>query len=101
LDAMNRPDKYLLIVIDGMDQNTTMVPKIWQTMKIIEGGYIRTHPYGISVHGWGLCYNLWIDAHQKHDSNQVVTSTMRVPNYVHRERGALPPILCIQVDNCA
>jgi hypothetical protein len=28
LDARNRPDKFLSIVVDGMDQNTTMVPKM-------------------------------------------------------------------------
>ena len=28
LEARNRPDKYLSIIIDGMDQNTTMVPKM-------------------------------------------------------------------------
>jgi hypothetical protein len=44
--------------------------------------------------------DLWIDAHHKHDSNQVVTSIMRVLRHVHIARGKLPPILCIQEDNC-
>jgi hypothetical protein len=100
LDARNRPDKFLSIVVDGMDQNTTMVPKMRQTVKNIEGRYMKTHLCGILVHGWGLCCDLWIDAHHRHDSNQVVTSMMRVLNYVHNERGDLPPILCIQADSC-
>jgi hypothetical protein len=53
----------------------------------------------ILVHGWGLCCDLWIDAHHMHDSNQVVTSNMKVLNYMHSERGDLQPILCIQADN--
>jgi hypothetical protein len=101
LDARNKLDKFLSIVVDGMDQNTTMVPKMRQSMKNIEGRYMKTHLCGVLVHGWGLCYDLWIDAHHKHDSNQVVTSIMRVLNYVHSTRGALSSILCIQTDYCA
>ena len=101
LDAKNRPNKFLLIVVDGMDLNTTMVPKMHQTMKNIEGQYMKTHLRGVLVHGWGLYYDVWIDAHHRHDSNQVVTSIMGVLNAVHSARGTLPPILCIQADNCA
>jgi hypothetical protein len=50
LDARNRPDKFLSIVVDGMDQNTTMVPKMRQTVKNIEGRYVKTHLCGILVH---------------------------------------------------
>jgi hypothetical protein len=100
LDAKNRLDKFLSIVIDGMDQNTTLVPKMCQTVKNIEGRYVKTHLCGILVHGWGLYCDLWIDAHHRHDSNQVVTSIMGVLNAVHSARGTLLPILCIQVDNC-
>jgi hypothetical protein len=50
LDVRNRPDKFLSIVVDGMDQNTTMVPKMRQTVKNIEGRYVKTHLCGILVH---------------------------------------------------
>jgi hypothetical protein len=46
LDARNRPVKFLSIVVDGMDQNTTMVPKMQQTVKNIEGRYLKTHLCG-------------------------------------------------------
>ena len=69
LEARNRPDKVLSIVVDGMDENTTMAPKMHQTVKNIEGRYMKTHLCGILVHGWGLYYNLWIDAHHRHDNN--------------------------------
>jgi hypothetical protein len=101
LNVKNRPDKFLSIVVDGMDQDTMMVPKMHQTMKNIEGWYVKTHLYGILVHGWGLYYDLWIDVHHRGDSNQVVTSIMWVLNAVHSARDTLPPILCIQADNCA
>ena len=100
LDARNRPGKFMSIVVDGMDQNTTMVPKMRQSVKNIEGCYVKTYLCGVLVHGWGLWCYLWIDAHHKHDSNQVVTSIMRVLRHVHIARDAQPPILCIQADNC-
>jgi hypothetical protein len=93
LDARNRPNKFLSIVVDGIDQNTTMVPKMRQTVKNIEGRYVKTHLCGVLVHGWGLYCDVWIDAHYRHDSNQVV-------NAVHSARGTVPPILYIQADNC-
>ena len=74
LDARNRPDKFLSIVVDGMDQNITMVPKMRQTVKNTEGWYVQTHLCGVKVHSWGLYYDVWIDAHHRHDTNQVVTS---------------------------
>jgi hypothetical protein len=100
LDARNRPDKFLSIVVNGMDQNTTMVPKMCQTVKNIEGRYVKTHLCRVLVHGWGLYCDVWIDVHHRHDSNQVVTSIMGVLNAVHSARGSVPPILCIQADNC-
>jgi hypothetical protein len=87
LDARNRPDKFISIVVDGMDQNTTMVPKMRQTVKNIEGRYVKTHLCGVLVHGWSLYCDVWIDAHHRHDSNQVVTSIMGVLNAVHSARG--------------
>jgi hypothetical protein len=77
-----------------------MVPKLCQTMKNIEGQYVKTHLCRILVHGLGLCYNLWIHAHHRHNSNQVVTSIMGVLNAIYSARDILPPILCIQADNC-
>jgi hypothetical protein len=98
--AMNEPDQYLSLIIDGMDQNTTWVPKFKQSVKGIESRYVKTHLCGVLVHGIGLYCHIWIDAHHKHDSNQVATSIMKVLNYVKQRRGKLPPYLHIQADNC-
>ena len=101
MEARNRPNKYLSIIIDGMDQHTTMMPKMWQSLKNIKDQYVKTHLCGVLVHEWGLCCDLWIDAHHKHDNDQVVTSVMIFLEYVHHFRGSLPPIWSIQADNCA
>ena len=40
----------ICLVVDGMDQNTTMVPKLGQTIKGIEGHYVKTYLCGVLVH---------------------------------------------------
>ena len=84
----------MYLIVDGMDQNTTMVPKLRQAAKGIEGRYVKIHLCGILVHGEGLYLDVWIDSDHKHDSNQVITSIMHVINDVRYCRGGtLPPVL--------
>ena len=90
------PNESLCLIVDGMDQNTTMVPKLRQAVKGIEGRYVKTHLCGVLVHREGLYSDVWIDLHHKHDSNQVVTSIMHVIDDVRARRGGkLPPVLHI------
>ena len=60
---------------------------------------MKTHLCGVLVHEIGLYENVWINAHHKHDSNQVITSVMNVICDVKRRKGFLPSTLRIQVDN--
>jgi hypothetical protein len=98
--AMITPDFFMSLIVDGMDQNTTMVPKMKQTVKNIESRFVKTHLCGVLVHGIELYADVWIDAHHKHDSNQVITSVMHVIANVRRRKGRLPLTLRIQADNC-
>ena len=52
------------------------------------------------MHGIGLYCHVWIDAHHKHDSKQVITSIMKVLEDVRRRHIKLLPYLHIQADNC-
>jgi hypothetical protein len=97
--AMITPDFFMCLIVDGMDQNTTMVPKMRQTVKNIESRFVKTHLCGVLVHGIGLYADVWIDAHHKHNSNQVIMSIMHVIADVRRRKGRLPPTLRIQADN--
>jgi hypothetical protein len=74
-----------------------MVPKMRQTVKNIESRFVKTHLCGVLVHGIGLYADVWIDAHHKHDSNQVITSVIHVIADVRRRKGRLPPTLRIQL----
>ena len=68
-------------------------------MKNMESRYVKTHLYSIYVHGIGLYANVWIDAHYKHDCNQVITSMMNVICNVKCKKGFLPLTLRIQTNN--
>jgi len=96
---MITPDIFMCLIVDGMDQNTTMIPKMRQTLKNIESQFVKTHLCGVLVHGIGLYADVWIDAHYKYNSNQVITSVMNVICDVKQRKGSLPPTLRIQADN--
>jgi hypothetical protein len=57
--------------------------------------FVKTHLYGVLVHGIGLYADVWIDAHHKHDNNQVITMVMHVIVDVRRRKGQLPTTLRI------
>jgi hypothetical protein len=52
----------MCLVVDGMDQNTTMIPKMRQSMKNMESWFVKTHLYKVFVHGVGLYANVWFNA---------------------------------------
>ena len=49
------PTQFLCLIVDGMDQNTTMVPKIRQLVKSIESRYVKTLMWRIGTRR-GLVY---------------------------------------------
>jgi hypothetical protein len=60
---------------------------------------VKIHLCGVLVYGIGLYADVWIDAHHKHDSNQVITMVMHVIADVRRRKGQLPLTLRIHADN--
>ena len=86
----------ICLIVDGMDQNTTMVSKLRQEIKGIERRYVKTQLCGVFVYGEDLYVDVWIDLHHKHDNNQVITSIMHVIADVRtRHGGTLSPVLRI------
>ena len=98
--AIESHDDIMTLIIDGMGQNTTIVPKFKQTVKDIESRFVKTHLCGVYYHDIGLYCHIWVDSHHKDDSNQVVTSIMKVFCNVKHRRGRLPHVLHIQAYNC-
>ena len=68
-------------------------------MKNIESRFVKTHLCGVLVHEISLYADVWIYAHHKHDSNQVITLVMNIICDVKRKKGSLPPTLRIQADD--
>ena len=75
-------------------------PKDEANCENIESRFVKIQLCGVLVHSIGLYADVWIDAHHKHDSNQVITSVMYVIADVRRKKGRLPLTLQIQADNC-
>ena len=50
----------MTLYIDGMDQNTTIVPRFKQTVKDIESQFVKTHLCRVHIHGISLyCHIRW------------------------------------------
>lgn len=57
------PDKYLSIIVDGMDQSKTDTPHIITNQKAMAGGYrLEIHVAGVRAHGH--CTMMFIDCGQ-------------------------------------
>lgn len=68
VEAISSPNEMLCLIIDGMDQKTTMIPKFMQFVKGVEGRYVKTHLCGVLVYELALCTCGWM-----HITNTTVT----------------------------
>ena len=96
--AKRHPDQYLSVIIDGMDQKVTSLPHFIQESKTTNGAWkLLTHVTGAIVHGRG--HHAFLDLNEvPHDANITLTVlTTLLQRYSHR----LPPVLYLQMDNCA
>jgi hypothetical protein len=54
--AMITPDLFMYLIVDGMDQNTTIVPKMRQTVKNIESRFCEnSFVRGTCTWDWLVC----------------------------------------------
>lgn len=95
--ARRHPQKYMSIIIDGMDQKTTAVPHFVRDSKTSNGAWkLLTHVTGAIVHGRGQhCY---VDVNEvPHDSNLSIMVLLLI---LQRYADQLPKVLYLQMDNC-
>ena len=57
-NAILYQNESMYLIVDGMDKNTTMVPKLQQAVKRIDGHYVKTHLCGVLVYEEGLHFNV-------------------------------------------
>ena len=101
--ARSSPEKYLTMIVDGMDQSKTNLPNTKLVSKSTSSLWrLRTHITGVILHtkapGGKLVYS-YVDLVQyPHDSN--LTITVIINSLVHFiESNPLPKVLYLQMDN--
>ena len=97
------PDKSITIIIDGMDQSKTNLPRLTQTPKSVQGlQQLRTHISGALVHTrapHGKLAFAYLDLLQfPHDSNLTIHVLLLT---LKEFKEKLPPVFNIQLDNTA
>jgi len=101
--SRSSPDKYLTIIVDGMDQSKTNLPNTKLISKSTSSLWrLRTHVTGVILHtkapAGKLVYS-YIDLIQyPHDSNMTLTVIMNsLVDFI--KTNALPKVLHLQMDN--
>ena len=97
--AISKPDECMSIIMDAMDQRKTCVPFFSNPPKCIGSDYVlKTKLTASIVHGHGT-YLFWTTEQIKHDSNLTIECLRRTLLKYEEEKGKLPPILYLQMDN--
>ena len=99
--SRSEPEKYLTIIVDGMDQNKTNVPHINQQTKSTQNLWrLRTHLTGALVHTKSEKGKLSFALMQwPHDSYLTVTVFLSVLLKLRSKLPKWPEILYVQLDN--
>ena len=94
--AKENKEKYLCVIIDGMDQMKLLVPNLLHVMKAYSSAWkLKTHLTGVLNHGRETLG--FFDLHQwPHDSNLTINVLLRVLVKLDN----IPDILYLQMDNC-
>jgi hypothetical protein len=96
--AKRYPEAYLSIIIDGMDQQKTELPRLTvQTQGDSHATRLRVHVTGVLVHGVASFVYLNTERVPK-DSNLTIECLMRTLLQLPKP---LPPTLFLQADNCS
>ena len=102
--ARSQPEKYMCIIVDGMDQQKTSLPLLRKAAKSTQGLYrVKTHLTGTLVHtrtDHGKDAYIFIDILQwPHDSNLTINILNKAMLGHIEAHGHLPPVLYLQMDN--
>jgi hypothetical protein len=97
--ACSNSNKYMSVIMDAMDQRKTRIPWFTNPAKSIAHDFLlKLKLFCAIVHGFGYYY-FWCTEQVKHDTNLAIEVLRRVLVKYAKEKGALPPILYLQVDN--
>ncbi|XP_063406405.1 uncharacterized protein LOC134690365 [Mytilus trossulus] len=95
--AKKHPDKYLSIIIDGMDQSKTEIPHYMYVSSMVSCLWkLRVHLAGAIVHGVGI-YGFFDYMQYQHGSALTIHVLI---NILWMLKEKLPATLYMQMDNC-
>jgi hypothetical protein len=99
--CFSNPEKYIGIVIDGMDQKKTRLPHWPRTPKSVdESCLLQMHVVGSLVFHGELHSRVFLNYPNLHnDGNLTITILQRILNEWEERPGGLPPVLYLQLDN--
>ncbi|KXJ18305.1 hypothetical protein AC249_AIPGENE23463 [Exaiptasia diaphana] len=99
LKAELEPEKYLSLIVDGMDQAKTNLPHVTTISKTEQSHYLKSHVTGAISHGHRRVFS-FVDLLQwKHDTNLTLNVLLQIFLRIAKEK-RLPPYLLLQMDNC-
>ncbi|XP_066302145.1 uncharacterized protein [Branchiostoma lanceolatum] len=101
--AQDQPQKYISIILDGMDQKKTAIPHYAEKTKDDGQHQLGTHVTGAIAHSLNKAYAAIDLQNISHDANLTVTVLMKILQDVATANGGhLPPVhvLYLQLDNC-
>ncbi|XP_078593186.1 uncharacterized protein LOC144871538 [Branchiostoma floridae x Branchiostoma japonicum] len=101
--ARRSPGQYMSVIIDGMDQDATLLPHYAQTTKDDHGLWrLKTQVTGALSHGEKKCYARVDHMQYPHDTNLTLNFLTDILVEAAKDRnGHLPPVLYVQMDNKA
>ena len=96
--CLEKKEKYLGLVIDGMDQKKTMLPHFMRPPKNLkEENFIQLHVVGALIFNGVMSSRIFINFPNIHnDPNLTITI---IQNIIETWQGELPPVLYLQLDN--
>lgn len=96
--CLEKKDKYLGLVIDGMDQKKTMLPHFMRPPKNLkEENFIQLHVVGALVFNGVMSSRIFVNFPNIHnDPNLTITIIQHI---IEEWKGELPPFLYLQLDN--
>ncbi|XP_053384146.1 uncharacterized protein LOC128550076 [Mercenaria mercenaria] len=98
MKGRTEPDKYLSIILDGMDQKKTELPHYLYLSSFVSSLWkLKTHLVGVIVHGIGN-YGFFDYYQYPHGSNLTIHCLLST---LYMQKDSLPDTLYLQMDNCA
>lgn len=97
--AVDHPDEFLSIIIDGADQSKYCLPHFHHRTHLSESAWqLKMHVMGAIVHGRGS-FLYTCPSHIAQGHNVTIQALFRTLLHIKRREGKLPPKLYLQMDN--